>query len=87
LMVGEEGVWARAPEPEQEKPRHWRRRSPTESGGERQIEATVERVAPTSSERVHEAVARGLRVLRGKRKDTDMRASIYRLKCITSVLN
>jgi hypothetical protein len=52
-----------------------------ELGGRRQIEMAAERAASTSSERVHGAVAQGLTILGGgKRKDTNRRASVYRLK-------
>jgi hypothetical protein len=46
--------------------------------------AVTKRAALASSERVHETIARGLRVLGGKRKDMNMGASIYRLKHISN---
>jgi hypothetical protein len=56
-----------------------------ESDGGRLIQVvTTERVVPAMSERTRWAVAHELRVLGGKRKDTNERASIYRLKRISN---
>jgi hypothetical protein len=70
--VREEGAWVRAPESEQDRARRWNQRRPMESGGGWQIEVAMERAASTSSERASTGQLRGdLRVLGGKRKDTD----------------
>jgi hypothetical protein len=84
-VVREEGVQASERRACRRGPWSQSRRGPGGEHGGWLIEvATTERVAPTMSERMHMVVAWELRVLEGKRKDTNEWASIYRLKRISN---